>query len=236
MELFLCGPQARLPSPKDLGQLRQILLGQKTFYASLTPTLKDLPNLLRQLTTFDVKLKRAPSAASIDFLLQWLDSGHVSLPLDDLPNIVSLPFAVLLEIALFLQHLAKNNTGPDYSQTIQSLQQYGVQGFCTGFLTAAAIDFSGNEEQLADYTATSLRLAMCIGAYIDQNAIYAEPSSPVCALSVRWKEGQFSESQVEDLLAGYPHVRPQEPHLIELKILRTVRLTSHASPTSPVLR
>ncbi|TVY29662.1 Methylphloroacetophenone synthase [Lachnellula hyalina] len=205
MELFLCGPQASLPSPKDLGQLRQILLGQKSLYASLTLTLNDLPNLLRQLTTFDVNLKRAPSAASIDCLLQWLDSGHLSLPVDDLPNIASLPFAVILQVALFLQHLAKNNTGSDYGQTVQALQQYGVQGFCTGFLTAAAIDFSRNEEQLAEYTATSLRLAMCIGVYIDQNALYAEPPNPVCALSVRWKEGQFSKRQVEDLLAGYAH-------------------------------
>ena len=210
MELFLCGPQASLPSPKDLGQLRQILLGQKSLYASLTLTLNDLPNLLRQLTTFDVNLKRAPSAASIDCLLQWLDSGHLSLPVDDLPNIASLPFAVILQVALFLQHLAQNNTGSDYGQTVQALQQYGVQGFCTGFLTAAAIDFSRNEEQLAEYTATSLRLAMCIGVYIDQNALYAEPPNPVCALSVRWKEGQFSKRQVEDLLAGYAHVRTQK--------------------------
>ncbi|KAI9742965.1 MAG: hypothetical protein M1818_003260 [Claussenomyces sp. TS43310] len=204
-ELFLCGPQARLPSPQELGQLRQILLAQKTFCESITATLEDLPNLLRQLTAFDSTLRPVSTAAPIDFLLQWLDSGRLSLPVDTLLNVFSLPFAVLLQIALFLQHLAKTNVGSDYSQTIQSLQQYGVQGFCTGFLTAAAINFSGNEEQLAEHTATSLRLAMCIGAYIDQNALCAEPSSPVCALSVRWREGQFSKPQVEDLLAGYKH-------------------------------
>lgn len=221
-ELFLCGPQARLPSPQELGQLRQILLGQKVFCESLTATLKDLPNLLRQLAAFDSTLKWIPAAASIDFLLQWLDSGLLSISVDALLNVTSLPFAVLLQVALFLQHLAKNNAGPNYSQTIKSLQRYGVQGFCTGFLTAAAIDFSGNEEQLAEYAATSLRLAMCIGAYIDHNALYAKPSSPVCALSVRWREGQFSKSQVEDLLAGYKHVRTQRFLYARVKFLTPI--------------
>ncbi|KAH8690675.1 putative polyketide synthase [Talaromyces proteolyticus] len=203
MELFLCGPQARLPPPQELSELRQILLNQKTFSESLTATLKALPDLLQQLTTFDSTLKQVPAAASIDFLLQWLDSGLLSQPLDSLLNVASLPFAVLLQIALFFKHLTKHNIGPDYSQTIQSLQEYGVQGFCTGFLTAAAISFSENEEQLAAFTAISVRLATCIGLYIDQNALYAEPSSPVCAVSIRWKEGQFSKSQVEKLLTGY---------------------------------
>ena len=139
--------------------------------------------------------------------MQWLDSGRLSLPVETLLNVASLPFVVLLQIALFLQHLAKINPGADYSQTIQSLQQCGVQGFCTGFLTAAAIDFSENEEQLAQYTATSLRLAMVIGAYVDQNALYTEPSSSACTLSVRWRQGKFSKSQVENILTGYTHVR-----------------------------
>jgi hypothetical protein len=114
----------------------------------------------------------------------------------------SSPFTVVLQIALFLQHLAKSNAGTDYRSTIQTLQQYGVQGFCTGFLTASAIGFSGNEEQLAEFTAVSLRLAMCVGAYVDNNA----SSNPVCALSVRWRQGQFSRSQVEDLLTEYTYV------------------------------
>jgi hypothetical protein len=202
-ELFLCGPQARLPSLQELDQLRQTLIDQKKFCASLTATLKNLPNVLQKLTAFDNTLKPVPSVASIDFLLQWLESGTLSLPVDTLPNVASSPFIILLQIALFLQHLAKTNGGPDYRPIIQSLQQYGVQGFCTGFLTAAAIGFSGNEEQLAEFAAVSLRLVMCIGAYADNNA----SSNPVCALSVRWRQGQFQRSQVEDLLIGYTHVR-----------------------------
>ncbi|TVY71493.1 Methylphloroacetophenone synthase, partial [Lachnellula suecica] len=173
-----------------------------TFSESLTTTLKDLPNLFQQLAAFDHTLKKVYAEASLDFLSRWLDPDLLSPPeTNSLLNVTSLPFAVLLQTALFLRHLAKSNDGPDYRQTLQSLQQYGVQGFCAGFLTAAAIAFSGSEEQLAEYVAISLRLAMSIGVYIDQDAL----SNPVCALSVRWKQDQFSKSQVESLLTGYSH-------------------------------
>jgi len=202
-ELLLCGPQVRFPSRKILDELRQTLLDHKKFCEYLIATLKGLPYILQELTAFDNTLKRVPSLASNDFLLQWLECGNLSQPVDTLPNISSSPFTIILQIALFLQHLDKSDAGPDYSLAIQSLQQYGVQGFCTGFLTAAAIGFSGNEERLAEFVATSLRLATCIGAYVDHNA----SSSRVGALSVRWRQGQFSRSQVENILTGFTHVR-----------------------------
>jgi hypothetical protein len=203
-QLLLCGPQSCLPSEQSA--LRQLLLRRTSLCTALSSGARALPSLLRLLAAFDASLHRV-SASSVDFLLQWIEHGTLSLPVDTLPNVVALPFAVLLQVALFLQHLDKDDALEDYSQTIQSLQQYGVQGFCTGFLTASAIGFSENEEQLAEYTVTSLRLAVCIGAYIDQNALYAEPANSACTLSVRWREGEFSRSQVEGLLASYPHVR-----------------------------
>lgn len=203
-QLLLCGPQARLPSEHH-SELRQCLLRRTSLCAALSSAARAVPALLRLLAAFDASLLRVP-VASVDFLLQWVEHGSFSQPVDTLPNVVALPFAVLLQISLFLQHLDTDDDS-NYSRTVQSLQQYGVQGFCTGFLTATAIAFSENEEQLAEYTVTSLRLAVCIGAYIDQNAPYAEPANPACTLSVRWPEGEFSTSQVEGLLAGYPHVR-----------------------------
>lgn len=232
MELFLCGPQAVLPSPQELSELRRILLDHENFCKSLTSTLKDLKSLYGQLIAFDSTLKGVPEAPSIDFLLQWLESGTLSVPANNLPNAGCLPFAVLLQIALFLRHLTESNIGSDYRQKIQSLQQYGVQGFCTGFLTAAAIAFSENEEQLVKNTATSLRLAMCIGAYIDDNVLYNETLSSPCALSVRWNEAQFSKSQVEDLLADYEHVRSPRPLIYPCSTAYPqTRLISHASQT-----
>lgn len=206
-DLFLCGPQARLPSSPELEEQRKILLQHRGLYEYLENTLKDLPRLLRQLSAFDSVLKPvlAASSALVDFLSQWLGTENLPLPVETPPNVVALPFTVLLQIALYLQHInAADRTS--YRSTIESLGQHGVQGFCTGFLTAAAINFSRNEEQLAEYTAISLRLAMCIGAYIDHNSPYGEKSSSACTLSVRWSEGKFSKFELESLLARFKHV------------------------------
>lgn len=197
-QLLLCGPQARLPSAQT--ELRALLLRRASRTAALSSAARALPALLRLLAAFDASLNSF-SSSSLDVLLHWIESGTLSQPVDSLPSVVALPLAVLLQIALFLQHLDKDDAC-DYEKTLQSLQQHGVQGFCTGFLTAAAIAFSENEDALAEHTVTSVRLAVCIGAYIDQNAV-----NPACSLSVRWREGEFSISQVESLLATYPQVR-----------------------------
>jgi len=204
-QLILCGPQARLPSEPDLGRLRLPLQRRASLCTALASAARGLPALLRLFAAFDASLSAFSqplfsSSSTTEFLLQWLESGTLSQPVDSLPNVVALPFAVLLQIALFLQHLDHGDV--DYSQAVDSLQQYGVQGFCTGFLTATAIALSASEDQLADHAATSVRLAAAIGALIDKDARESEPVS----LLVRWREREYSRSQVDGLLAAYPHV------------------------------
>lgn len=207
MELILCGPQGVLPSLQELSRLRQILLNEKSLFQKILLVLEDLPILYKKLTAFDSKLKEQASTPPTGFLLDWLNFGVPSMTIDHLPNVDCLPFAVILQIALLLEYLSENSQSLDLHSKIQSLQRYGVQGFCTGFLTAAAIAFSGDIETLATNTATSLRLGMCIGAYVDGNLMEHGQTSLPCAISVRWKEGHFSESQIQGILADYAHVR-----------------------------
>ncbi|KAG6299485.1 Type I Iterative PKS [Claviceps purpurea] len=205
---FLCGPQSRLPPTKEVNRLRHALLRHKCICQPLRATLKELPTLLQQLIASDDGLKGLPAVvASIDCLAQWLDSGPTTLSFDDdPPHAAILPLTILLQTALFLQHL--DNTASQvssFSVTIQSLQKFGVQGFCIGFLTAAAIAFSESKEHLAQHVATSVRLAMCIGVYVDSNIFAVEPPSLALAVSVRWRPDQFSEEQVEGILRAYKH-------------------------------
>ncbi|CRG92018.1 Conidial yellow pigment biosynthesis polyketide synthase [Talaromyces islandicus] len=215
-QLLLCGPQ-RLPSQQPLRALRELLLRQTSRAAALSSATRALPALLRLLAAFDASLDRV-SSSSLDFLLQWLESGTLSQPVETLPSVVALPFAVLLQSALFLKHLDREDDD-GYKHTLQSLQRHGVQGFCTGFLTAAAIAFSEGEESLAKHVVTSVRLAACIGAYIDQNA-----TNPACSLSVRWRDAEFSIPQVEALLAGYP-----DAYIACITDSTCVTVTAHAS-------
>jgi hypothetical protein len=205
-ELFLCGPQASLPSTNEINKLRQSLLARPKLCESLTALLKELPGLLKQIIHFDPTLKQTPVATSFDILVEWLNSGISALPAEPLPNVSAIPFVVLLQLSMFLQHLDKSKVGVSYISTLQSLQKYGVQGFCTGFLTATAIAFSVNEDQLIRHTAISLRLATCIGAYVDCNATYNDPPNPVVAFSVRWRESDFSKDRMQLTLSEFPHV------------------------------
>lgn len=233
-KLILYGPQARFPSTEELNQFHRVLGSHTSLFQDIVATIDELPSLFQRLATSDTSLNRVPATTSLSSLKQWLQSGHLSGQIDDLPYVASLPLTVVLQTALYLQYLDRNGVTTNYTDSLRSFQQHGVQGFCTGFLTAAATAFSENEEQLTGNLATSIRLAMCLGAYVDQNTVYAEPPSPACALSVRWKQGNFSAAQVKDLLKRYPNVRGSEIPVCASQITHPhYRLTSHVSRITP---
>ena len=209
-KLLLYGPQARFPSTKESNQLHQVLAHHTGLFQDIIATINELSSLYQQLAAFDLSLSQVPGVASLSFLQKWLQSGDLPEDVDDLPIVAALPLTVVLQTALYLQHLDRNGITTTYQDILKSFQLHGVQGFCTGFLTAAATAFSENEKQLAGNLGTSIRLAMCIGAYVDQNTVCAEPPSPACALSIRWKQGNFSATQVKDVLKDYPRVRGSE--------------------------
>ena len=234
-KLLLYGPQARFPSTEESRQLHQVLAKHTGLFQDIVATVNELSNLYQQLAASDPSLSQVPAVASLSFLQKWLQSGDLPKNVDDLPNVAALPLTVVLQTALYLQHLDRNGITTNYKDSLKPFQQHRVQGFCTGFLTAAATAFSENEKQLAGNLGTSIRLAMCIGAYVDQNTVYAEPPSPTCALSIRWKQGSFSAAQVKHLLKGYPNVRGSEIIVRASQITEFFdRPISHASRTTPV--
>ena len=234
-KLLLYGPQARFPPTEELDQLHRILANHTGLFQDIVATFDELSNLYQQLAASDPSLSQVPVVASLSSLQKWLQSGDLPGDLDDLPNVAALPLTVVLQTALYLQHLDRNGNSTNYKDSLESFQQHDVQGFCTGFLTAAATAFSENEEQLAENLGTSIRLAMCIGAYVDQNTVDAEPPIPACALSIRWKQGNFSAAQIKDLLKGYPGVRGSEITVRASQVIDSHdRLISHASRTITV--
>ncbi|KAK5995383.1 Non-reducing polyketide synthase andM [Cladobotryum mycophilum] len=62
-----------------------------------------------------------------------------------------------------------------------------AQGFCIGFLTAAAFACSSNWEEFAKYVPNAIRLAACIGLVIDAEDVAQAPRDRATALSLRWK-------------------------------------------------
>ena len=234
-KLLLYGPQARFPSTEESTQLHRVLANHTGLFQDIVATIDELSNLYQQLAASDPSLTQVTGFASLSFLQKWLQLGDLPGDVEDLPNVAALPLTVVLQTALYLQHLDRNGITTNYKDSLKSFQQHGVQGFCTGFLTAAATAFSENEEQLAGNLGTGIRLAMCIGAYVDQNTVHAEPPRPACALSIRWKQGNFSAAQVKDLLKGYRDVRGSEITVRASQIIDSYdRPISHALQTTPV--
>ncbi|KAF2470760.1 putative Phthiocerol synthesis polyketide synthase type I PpsA [Lindgomyces ingoldianus] len=70
---------------------------------------------------------------------------------------------------------------------------------------AIAVSASKTEADIAAWAVVSLRLAVCIGAYVDQNGAYAEPKSCAAGLTVRWKDGHINgKKEVIDLVQASP--------------------------------
>src|SRR5205814_10468875 len=89
---------------------------------------------------------------------------------------------------------------------LESVKDGGIQGFCTGFLTAIALACSREEKDIDVFGAVALRLAMCIGAFIDIDGAFNTPPNETSCLAVRWTE-EFGLSRVLDSLNGYANVR-----------------------------
>ncbi|KAI3325977.1 ketoacyl-synt-domain-containing protein [Xylariaceae sp. AK1471] len=70
---------------------------------------------------------------------------------------------------------------------------WGIQGFCVGFLSAVAVTSSANEIDLGPSAAVALRLAVCIGAYVDQDGACSSTTIEYKAIAVRWKEGSTDD-------------------------------------------
>ena len=205
--LLLYGPQARFPSTEESLQLHRVLASHTGLFQEILSIINELSSLYQQLAAYDPGLSQVPGVPSFSFLTKWLQSGDLPENSDDLPYVAALPLTVTLQIALYLQHLDRNGLTANNKFSLQSYQQHGVQGFCAGFLTAAATAFSENEEQLSRNLGTSIRLAMCLGAYVDHNTVYAGHPNLACALSIRWKQGNSSAAQVKALLKAFPEVR-----------------------------
>lgn len=82
-----------------------------------------------------------------------------------------------------------------------------IQGFCLGFLTAAAVSSARAKAEFEQTTATVLRIAVCIGALVelDDLRLRGSGSEPAFA-SVAW-DSPDGYSTLKEVLSTYPDVR-----------------------------
>ncbi|KAL4863120.1 hypothetical protein BDV12DRAFT_202392 [Aspergillus spectabilis] len=221
--LIVCGSQTIPPSPEALDQLAS--------YLTQSPDLKDLHEAILSLPELWATLKtteprfHALSDGPVNGLRDWLsrpnsdgdgdgDShSHSRLTVPDtLPNILLAPLTVIIHIAQYTQYLDGLELNDDDTHFHIRGAAAGMymgpkfQGLCVGSLCAAAMESSPTRAALGQNAAAAVRLAMCIGAYVDseRSALGSSVSSSemVCFIA-RWGV-DCSRDEVEGILNRYP--------------------------------
>ncbi|KAI0378532.1 hypothetical protein F5Y04DRAFT_272492 [Hypomontagnella monticulosa] len=192
--LLLFGPQIPRLVPSRLLELRRTIQEDPSL-KFLFEILKELPSLWTSTIQTDCPhLNRLTSAnRQLQQLTTFFESKTGEAPRLEPPyNVLLVPLTVISQIAEFIRL--------DCSGT--------VQGFCVGFLAAAAVANSRNRAELERWTAIAVRLAVCIGATVDVDELSnTHGHSDSSKLSSTWSIGWTSISEkdhFEKTLASFP--------------------------------
>lgn len=210
--LLVFGPQTELSFEEILSDLRLEIVSNPHLSA-LRDGVADLPRFWHNLVSSDPSLSSVPGAKHLTQLAQWVANGgpfpHGGEPGAGPPNHYSLAVTVLLQIsqyARYLGHLSGGKGGEDAHRSVLGAvgAAGGIQGFCVGFLSAVAAATAKNEADLGAAATVALRLAVCIGAHVDRDGIFAQEPIQTSCVAVRWKEGTgVGNAEVEKVARSY---------------------------------
>jgi hypothetical protein len=204
--MLIFGPHVKLPPAETLEELRQDI-NTIPRLSALKHAVGDLPRFWNALVSFDPELSQVPGASRLGQLSQWLRvGGHLPHAQSDAPNYYGLAVTILLQISQYSRYL--DYLGSDaHLRILKSVQAGGIQGFCAGFLSTLAVASAGEDTDLGSTAAVALRLAVCIGAYVDRDGIYSEQPEIYSTIAIRWKEGNpDGKSEVTKMIQSFPKV------------------------------
>ncbi|KAL9012897.1 MAG: hypothetical protein Q9173_002362 [Seirophora scorigena] len=176
--LLLFGPVSPNPGQTHVIQLRKSIL-ERPNLDFVTGLIKGLPSLWRTIVQACPQLDAIAGLEELEQLHQLLTSGAIST-VDPLNNLVTAPLTVISQISEVLSQ-DRDEDGTSFPGLDN------VQGFCLGFLTAAALASSRDTTDFRHYASVAVRLAICIGAAVDLDEASHDSSSGSSSIAVRWK-------------------------------------------------
>ena len=204
--LVAFGSLAHWPVPEQLHLLRKLLL----HIASLRPIVQTLQEYLATLTTSlcskDPTLNALTIESAAEDLKQWIEDGTNVASSNEQRNAMLMPMTIIAQAVQYLSYLRQSESIDHVSVLKNVSTRGGIQGFCAGLLTAVAVASSRSEEEIGIHIATSIKLAFCIGVYVDHDQV--QNGGPYSTLAVRWREPKAMED-IEQLLEEYSNVRHQ---------------------------
>lgn len=199
--LVVFGPQSNLPSSQYLTDLRDSLLFEPLL-SSFVEATNELSVLWADLVKYEPSLAALQGSEFIHELQLWIKDGKALSTSDVWPNTMTMPFTIIIQVIQYFHYLRSEGSGA-HSQLLDKAKLGGVQGFCIGFLTAVAVACSEDEKDVALFGGIALRLALCMGAYIDLDGLRNRRMSSV---AVRWKTSDGYEKLL-NIARGFPDVR-----------------------------
>ncbi|KAE8148647.1 hypothetical protein BDV25DRAFT_141606 [Aspergillus avenaceus] len=177
----LFGPQGAVTQESLVGIRNS--LQENSDLKFLSGIVSDLHALWPIITNAWPDLSRLEGKAQLIALSNFLQGGSVLSVSEASNNIIQSPLTVVSQVIDFW----KLTHGLDHRQFTET-QFQDVQGFCLGFLGATVVSCSKNEVQFQSLAATAVRLALCMGALVDLDALDAfDCDNHASAVAVRWK-------------------------------------------------
>ncbi len=209
--LLVVGPKRSRVSPKDLAELRSIITSTPDL-AFLVEIVAGLESLWPTITWAHPELKSIRGEESLSSLRQFLEGGELS----NLVQAEARPNNILLDVVTVLSHIVDfwrvattkiENVLFASGSVNPSGYLKDIQGFCLGFLTAAAVSSSKDKSEFETNIAAALRIAVCIGAIVELDAVDLDASGDRAGfLSVGWSS-QAEHEGLSHVLNTYPRVR-----------------------------
>ena len=203
--LIAFGAIAPWPASDRLDQLRDALQHQKCL-KPIVNAFQELPLLWRALSNQDPSLNSIAGEAAANHLAQWITGTSVALVVEDIGNITRMPFTTMAQIADYVSYLRQWDNPLGHESVMKSVATGGgIQGFCIGLLSALAVASGKTEDEVGKFAADSVRLAFCVGAYVDLDRHHNGGESKALTLAVRWKSPTMLED-IQRLLSKHPDV------------------------------
>ena len=163
--VVLFGPQMTEIDAHRLSRIR-IALSTSAFLKDLYGAILRFVDFGKRLEVSDTERESVGVVKSSSFLAGWM-KGNDSEILDALdyhPNALLAPLIVINQILLLVQ--TWDSGFPTVNGTSTTLETK-FEGLCIGQLAATAVRLSSNREDLTRFSLIVVRLAFCIGVYVD---------------------------------------------------------------------
>ena len=203
--LIAFGALAPWPASDRLDQLRNALQHHNSL-KPITKAIQELPLLWKALSNQDQSLHSIAGEAAADQLAQWISGAGTAQLVDDKGNVTRMPLTTIAQIAQYVSYLCQYEEPLRHESIIKSAAiGGGIQGFCIGLLSALAVASGKTEDDVGNFAAMSVRLAFCVGAYVDLDGHRNGGDSKASTIAVRWKTPTTLED-IQRLLSRHPDV------------------------------